>query len=820
MKQGLLGMVVICSLAVAVQARPKVHETPPDLTQGGKPDDTRDWRLGPIGANGWVFNRKTREGASTLARQILVTAVDAEGPAADILQVGDVILGTYGEAFDRDARKALADAINAAETEARGGRLVLRVWRDGREGDVALALPVLGSHSAKMPFACDKTDRIIDQAVAYLMDRPLQKGWLGELTALGLLATGREDVMPKLQAYARSICLEEGETLSIQKHVPMKSWHWAYKTLFLCEYYLRTKDAYVLPTIREHATKIAMGQSGAGTWGHTYAAIENAGRLHGHLGGYGAINQMGLTLMIDLVLAQKCGIQHPEVDAAVERGLAFFGYFIEKGTIPYGDHGAANEWFDDNGKSGAAALLFDLVDNQNGAQFFSEMVLGSAPNGREEGHTGCFWSHLWGGVGAMRAGDAGLHTFFDQMNWAFTLERQPNGRMAFQGNAGEAGDLGDPKTKWDVTGVRLLQLCAPRRVLYITGKETPRKTHLTRDRIQRLLWAGELDGDVEARSRLEVPEILALLRDPLPPIRSVGARTLAERKIKVVEQLIEMLHSENRYARYGAAEALSKAGFGSKAAADALIALMATDTDVTFQTYAIAALINRDKQRGLLSVAKPAIPVLLKMAVQHAEADPRRVLQHDIGRALFYAGRAQPRRGLLVEYGLEDIERSQLVPVAREILQNENGWARSTMSHWLYPRLTETELQALWGDIYRATREIAPSGIMFASGVRTDGLKLMADHRIKEGLPLAVWYLRHQKGHGNRRRVPVALEQILKYGAHAKPFLEQMEAHAAWYEQRRGGAEAAGKIREAIQTLTAMEDPPEGELVSIAAYIQ
>jgi len=37
-----------------------IHKSPPDLTKGGKPDDTHDWRLGPIGANGWVFNRRTR----------------------------------------------------------------------------------------------------------------------------------------------------------------------------------------------------------------------------------------------------------------------------------------------------------------------------------------------------------------------------------------------------------------------------------------------------------------------------------------------------------------------------------------------------------------------------------------------------------------------------------------------------------------------------------------------------------------------------------------------------------------------------------------
>jgi len=796
-----------------------IHKSPPDLTDGGKPDDTHDWRLGPIGANGWVFSKRSRAGASSLARQILVTRVDEDGPAAGRLELDDVILGTDGRDFTRDARKALAAAINEAEKTANRGRLKLRVWRKGEARDVTLHLKVLGGYSATAPYNCRKTDKIIDMACEYLKDKPLKGDWLGYITALGMLSTGRDDLMPKVREFARSVCIP-GEKLSVEKHVPMKCWHWSYKTLFLCEYYLYTRDEKVLPTIREYATKIAMGQSGAGTWGHTYAARENTGYLHGHLGGYGAINQQGLTLMIVLPLAKKCGVTNREVLDAIKRGDDFFSYFIGKGTIPYGDHGAANEWFDDNGKSGSAAIFFDLMGNRMGTRFFSEMILGSTPNGREEGHTGHFWSHLWGGIGAARGGDRGLQVYMREMNGIFTLERQPDGRMAFQENIGEAGKKGDLKTKWDCTGARLLQLCVPRRKLYITGKATPRETHLTRKRVDRILVAGRLDGDVSARARLTRDEILALLEDPLPPIRSIGARTLAEREINCVDQLIEMLDSDNPHARYGAAEALCKAGYGSRPAAEKLIRLMEADDDVVFKVYAIAALINRDTKRGLLTAARPAIPVLLRMAVRHSPDDPRRVLQHDIGRALFYNGRAQPRRGLLPHYGLEGVDRSLLIPAMREILTNKNGWARSTLSHWVYPQLTEAERQELWGDIYTATRRIAPSGIMFASGVRTDGLRLMADNRIKEGLDLAAWYVRWQKGHGNRRRVPSALESVLKYGAHAKRLIPQLEAHARWYEQgRKKPDDTATKIREAIKKLEAIDTPPEGPLVSIAEYL-
>lgn len=853
-------MVVLCgllSLETSQAAGPKknFHKDPPDLTQGGKPDDSLDWRLGPIGANGWCFSRNTGNGASALARQILITRVDTNGPAAGKLQLDDVIVGIGGKKFASDARRVLADAINKAEEEASAGRLNLLVWRPvdqvqggdgpstelgagpstglragpstglraGKEQEITLTLPVMGSYSETAPYNCKKTDKIIDNACAYMKTREIKPGWLGFIDGLGMLATGREDLMPQIKALAHAAVVP-GEVLSIEKHVGMKCWDWSYKTLFLCEYYLATKDEYVLPTITEYATKIAMGQSGAGTWGHTYAAIENSGHMHGYLGGYGAINQMGLTLMIVLPLAEKCGVKNKEVSDAIVRGDNFFSYFIDRGTIPYGDHGAANEWYDDNGKSGSAAIFFDLMGNRKGTQFFSEMILASAQGGREAGHTGCFWSHLWGGIGAARGGDLALQTYMNDMNWAFTLERQPDGHMVFQGNAGEAGDKGDAKTKWDCTGARLLQFCVPRGKLYITGKETPRDTHLTPARIAQIRAAGRLDVDKDAREKLELPHILALLKDPLPPTRSIGAQALAERKLNSVDQLIPMLESENRYARYGAAEALCNAGFGNKEAADKLISLMASDKDVTFKVYAIAALINRDKEKGLLAVAKPAIPVLLKMAVEHTPDDPRRVLQNEISRALFYKGNAQPRRGLLVEYGLEGVDRELLFPAMREILTNENGGARSQLS-WVYEKLTDEELQKIWGDIYRATKDLAPSGIMFASGIRTAGLKAMADHRINEGLDLAAWYIKHQKGHGAPGRVPEALDSILKYGGHAKRVIPVLGEDALYWEAKRNPRQPippddpANLIHEAIKKIEAMDTPVE-ELKSIAAYIK
>jgi len=70
---------------------------PPDVTAGGKKNESHDWLLGPTGLRGWMFLR--HEDLTTTSRQILVTAVDKGSPADGLVQVNDVILGVFGKPF-------------------------------------------------------------------------------------------------------------------------------------------------------------------------------------------------------------------------------------------------------------------------------------------------------------------------------------------------------------------------------------------------------------------------------------------------------------------------------------------------------------------------------------------------------------------------------------------------------------------------------------------------------------------------------------------------------------------------------------------------
>lgn len=783
-----------------------MNPTPPDLTNGGVINDLHDWQLGPTGMNGWLHSVSMDDGASRDARQIMVTYIAEGSPADDRVRLKDVIIGVDGKPFTYDARKALAKAIVEAEKQENGGRLNLRIWREGQELDVGLSLKVLPDPSPSAPYGCAKTDALVDAACDYLKGKELKPEWLGYINGLGLLATGREDGMPKLKAFAHEICIP-GEVLNVDIHQSMLCWQWSYKLIFLCEYYLRSDDGYVLPTITEYATKLAMGQSGVGTWGHSVASRGyNGGRLHGHLGGYGAINQMGLTAMIGLPLAERCGVTNKEIKDAIQRGDLFFAYYIDKGAIPYGDHKPNTQWFDDNGKSGSAAIMFDLIGYPEGARFFSNMVIGSAPSGREAGHTGHFWSHLWGGVGAARSGRDGMIAFMQEMDWAFTLERGIAGNFVFQQNVGEAGKQGESKNAlWDCTGARLLQLCVPRKLLYLTGRDMKVDNPVQADRINALFVAGDLYSNKQARKALSKAEILKLLGDEMPAVRMTGARAMREQDLNCVEELIAMLDSANRYARYGACYALKESGYGSQAAVKRLIELMQTSDDLDLRLNAIDALTADDPDISLAASARSAIPGLLQLSVKRFDIDPRRLLQRRLAFALF------DRNGLITLHGIDDIDSAALLPAIRELLTVDDGRARSLVAS-IFPTLNDQDRQALWRDIYIATRDLAPSGMMFADGVRASGLELMAANGVKEGIDLTIAFMTEDRwGQGGREEA--ALDILKIYG----PAAEKALPHLV---KMRAGKRTPEQLAEIDAVIQAIETGEPQALKSIAVYIK
>ena len=737
----------------AAKEKPEV----PDLTKGGKFEDkfVQDWNLGPTGMRGqtWKWSMVTTE-----ARQILVTEVEKGSPAGGLVEVGDVILGVGGK-FTSDARVAFGNAITVAETKEAGGKLPLLLWRKGKEIGVTVPLRVMGSYGAMWPYGgCEKSAKIIELGVEHLA-KHLGTSIADEVNALALLATGEKKYLPLLAALAHKVGPKDLKIDASDRG--MVAWHWGYHNLFLTEYFLVTGDVEVLPAIGEFSKAIARGQSGVGTYGHGMAWPEdNGGKNHGPLGGYGALNQAGLVCQLSMVLAVKCGIKDEEVNQSIARGTRFYEFYINKGTVPYGDHNPG-ENHAGNGKNGIAAVMFDAVGRADGSGFFSRMVVASYGE-REMGHTGNYFSYLWGALGAGRAGPAAASAFLKEIRWYYDLARHWDGSYSYQGV-----DESDKYGKWDCTGAYLLGYLLPGERLWVTGKGRQREAELVGTALMETIEAGRgFSVPEKGMGPYLVKTKEALVKDLTswsPAVRDRAGEALGGKAdAATIATVVGMLGAKEMNTRYGACVALGS--MKAVAAVPALTeALKSKDVWLRIQaTYALSAIGD---------AARVAVPQLLDLAVGSDVNDPREFTQRYIGYSMFYPGGAMGKAGLFAK-SIKDIDQQKLFAAVERILKNDDGRARGTVTS-VYKHLSFEEIKPMLPAIYESIKYPAPSGEMFASGVRLRGLDLFAQYRIREGMALCIEVMGINQW-GKNARIPVALDALEVYGGAAKAVLPEL----------------------------------------------
>ena len=760
----------------------------PDFTKGDPIGEKHDWNLGPTGARGWMWGWKDQ---TTKARQISITKVDQGSPADGILTVGDVILGINNQPFSRDARYAFSDAITAAE--ASDGKLPLLRWRGGKTESVTLQLAPLGSYTDTAPFNCPKSQSILhsgSQSIAAQMQRSYPNiktaSWQNTNTrtsygegvitdmanSLALLASGKPEYSELVQKFAHAYAPADLE-IDMSPNTNMASWGWGYINLFLCEYYLATGDKAVLPAIKKYSIAIAKGQSFIGSWGHTMAWPQvNGGKLHGSLMGYGALNSAGLICHLSLVLAEKCNVKHEEITQAISKANKFIGFYAGKGAIPYGDHMPNSQWHDDNGKNSMAAIIFDLQGLTEQAHFFSAMTVASYGE-REKGHTGNYFSLMWGGIGAQRAGDAASAAFLAKQRGFFDFNRSWKGSFPYQGKA-DAGKGENSYSGWDCTGAFILNYTLPMKRLYITGKGTSEKNAIKGDQLTAVIASGEgytaWDKGMTLYHQKSTTDLLSDLSSWSPAVRFRAAEALGKKadKDSLLTSLLKMLKSDSLTARYGACQAIGALGKHAKPAVPALQELLFED-DTWLRIQAVSALTN------IGETSRSAIPKLLQLVLHEDEADPLQMTQRFLAFGLFDSKGVYGNKGLLSK-SIEGVDKKILYQAVEKILTNPDGRSRGTVSS-IYKQLSYDEIKPILPAILLAVKEPSPSGVMFSSEIRIRGVELLAKHRIREGLELCVDTLEINKW-GKNRRLQSIIPIIGSYGGSAKiilPRLRQLE---------------------------------------------
>lgn len=812
LKKMLLGVfstaVIFTSFELEAASKPKV----PDFTKGDGIGEKHDWNLGATGLRGWMWGwaDKTDE-----ARQIYITKVDPSSPADGLIEEGDVILGFSGKKMDSDARMAMGEALIKAD--ASGGDLSILIWRKGDEKNITLKLKALGKYTKTSPFKCKKSDLILQSGCVYIakqmkndfQDHMVTKEkssntWLimNCVNNLALMASGDEQYLDLVKNHAHIYTQEILKTY-MDRQRGMESWIWGYANLFLCEYYLLTKDKTVLPAIEKLTNNIAKGQSAVGTWGHTMAwPADNEGKKHGILGGYGALNAAGLICQMSMALADRCGITNPEIKKAIKKGNAFFSFYKGKGAIPYGDHLPVTNHHDDNGKNSMAALVFDLQNMDDETRFFTSMSIASHAE-RERGHTGNYFSLLWGPLAARRAGENAPAAFMKQQRWFYDLNRSWDGSFTYQGKA-NAGGGENSYRNWDSTSAFMLAYALPLKKLYITGKGSKPNNILKPKALSQVIAAGVISTPSHYKE-MSLTRLYDNLGSWSPAVRHRSAEELAERKDDteaILDVLNKKLKKGTRNERYGACITIRFLGERASSTVENLIPLLSED-DFWTKAQAITALTN------IGAASREAIPLLLELSLKKDSYNHLDYLQGYLAFGLFDFEKNLGRQGL-IKKSLDDVNRDLLLKVVERILTHPNGRMRYAVTS-VYENLTYEELQPILPSILKSITEPSPSGVMFSYVPRINGLKLLSKYKVKEGIEMTIEFMAINKW-GKSQRLSQGKKILLGYDRAARlalpglrklkqTFISEHQDTKKYKNDKRTGKDHLGRWAKEMQDL-------------------
>jgi len=596
----------------------------PDLTKGqriGEKEKSYTWNLGPTGIVGYMVGGLKGD---QIQVETVIKGSPADGKIQwgdVILGINGQDFAPGGQ-----MGITIGNSIIEAEKEENKGILKLRVWRDRnfikRNGkkdisnvdiekllgqtqsddslydwksetartkavesanfkdfpidadqiEVVLNLTVMPPYSDTSPYDCPKAAKIRENAWKVLEkqfvadpNRP-RSGRGGVLEALALVASGKPKHRELVRKWVRSRngrVWHPPQTKDDPLHLPGKSWYMSFNGLDCAIYYDATGDDFVLPALRRFAIRTAMGQAGGGSWGHGWAqASFNGGRLHGMNPGYGALNASGNRCFFLIALAQKLGIKHPEIDAAVKRSQQFFGSYTDKGAIPYGFHPAAGT-DDSNGKNTGVAYALKLLGDSHGAKYFAQMST-HASFTRRGGHGNDYFWH-WSPWAATLCGPEATIVTMRNMRWWHTLCRRHDGSFVLHSPTGA-------KTLRNPTATYALHYSAPLKQTLITGKDPDKSLWLTKRDINHLI-AISLNqlNDPSLIKRAGTPwqqrstdELFELLDVFMPKVRRLIASELAKRyqagEKEIVPRLAKLLDSEEPRYRGGACRGLAACG--------------------------------------------------------------------------------------------------------------------------------------------------------------------------------------------------------------------------------------------------------------------
>lgn len=435
-------------------------------------------------------------------KALLVKYVFPKSPADGHVKVGDRIVGAAGQPFQEPHRNGygeryfgahgpiaeLANALEECQSESQSGKLSLSI----RRGKQSLAVELdigqkYGAYSNRYPINCPKSQKILGELLPYLAAQQSEDGSFGDpvhntFAPLALLAS----VRPKYRAAVESNARYHARTTyrDDKRYADLMNWSYTSAAIVLSEYYLATKEDWVLPELQEVHDHLAQAQylrmsqinpkakishpdsfpkgpkDSYGGWGH------NPG-----FEGYGPIAMLTGQGALAYALMHRCGIKIDRTrhDAAYE--------FLKKGTgengyVWYGDQlGGPPDGWADMGRTGAAGLAYFLSPYaephyRERARLHAQ-VIGKHPQSFPDTHGSPPMGMAYTALGAFTH-RVQFRKLMDANRWWFTMAQCPDGTFYYQPNRDNAGYGADNRKT--ASCVTAFIFAMPKQTLTITGK--------------------------------------------------------------------------------------------------------------------------------------------------------------------------------------------------------------------------------------------------------------------------------------------------------------------------------------------------------------
>ena len=776
----------------------------PDLTAAGaittlKADTNSSplygetYNLGATGLRGWIYidpNDAGEDGLQTAqSRQILVTVASTPGSA--VLAVNDVILGVLAgssgtvSAFTSDCRKAFGVAIGEAEKTG-AGTLRVKRWRAGITADVNIPMTIMGNYTDTAPYTCPKSALILANAriklVGQLLADPnfLTSDWAGGINGLALLAgvasgdANYATVQTRLQTFARTLAAAPPSTAGLY------SWDWGYLGLFLSEYYLSTGDAQVITGLNNYTVALAQVQSRYGTYNHVGSLLKADGSLHGSCPPYGPVNQAGIIANLGIVVGKKALVAagqviDPEIDPAIQRGSDYFAWYVNKGSIPYGEHPPWMGNHSSNGKDALTAVFFGLQAGRAvETEYYSRMAIAGF-NGREYGHTGQGFCYLWGALGANMGGSLAVAEYLKNVRWHLDLERRTDGSFVYDGaeqyGAGSTSDgtyLGASSYEgMNPISAYILTYALPLKRLYITGKNAIPANTLDATKVANAIAAATTKQDCTGYT---TTQLISALSEFDPIVRNYCANELAKRSLSSIEltTLRDMISGTNANGRIGACQTL---GILKDATALPLI-IQRLDKAIEPVSWVRgnAAIAIRSYTSAAASVQRDTMLTAFTTNATDPEVivwdDPVQIANNYLSLALF--GNAVPDGSTGNDIGsyVVNAPKNLLYPAVKAGLKQPDSYSRFGAAVFVETKLPFTDIKQLALDIFEVITTKPQADPLWSYEPQLSGIRTLQKHHCAEGLPMALSLLNVKPGYGWDASVflPPGIDAVKFYG--------------------------------------------------------